>query len=95
MEDKKSFMTIEQFIEKAIEGGYPEAKIEGFTFSEIILDPKAWEAVVGIMETEKEPELGRPDEGFIGGVARRRMVQFVGWLFDGLTIQEALAKATI
>jgi len=101
-------MSIKEFIEKAIEGGrykdYGEVPTNG---SEILLDPKAWEAVGKVEGWEDETyDINMPANNKRGAYKikmkrrksksepawKKKQLNFVKHLQQGLSIEEALAQ---
>jgi len=92
-------MTIKQFIEKAIEGGYdgyPEpfciecGNYEAKTGGDLFLDPKAWEAV-GKVEGwggHNHPLTGKIIAGQIVYCWECKMHQMIDALISGKTLEE-------
>ena len=103
-------MNIQQFISKAIEGGWnlnkniPFSDIEGYAgfYKEgTLLDPLSWKSVAKIRignckldHHKNAEELEQCDNDFWENSARNDMRRFIDYLCDGLTLEEALEKAT-
>ena len=74
-----------QFIQDAVKGGYDIGWI--VENLEIILDPKAWEAVGKTRGWRYEKMYSRPCDEW-----KDKMHTFLDHLIDGLSIEEALNK---
>lgn len=85
-------MTTQQFIEKAIEGGWDADKWRGghVGWAEVLLDPEAWKAV-GKMEGWKNNMLGWCDscDAPLGGW-REKMHGMIDALAEGISIEGCL-----
>lgn len=86
-------MTIEQFIEKAIQGGWkPEHLSRDRTlmrmkaFQAAILDPSAWKAVGKVKESE-----GRLDPSYASKWAKEAMHRMIDFLAEGKTLEEYIS----
>jgi hypothetical protein len=81
-------MNQKEFIEKAIEGGYKGKTNIGYDcwFNDIILDPKAWEAVGKVEGWKGEIELDEYEYGHW----TERMHEMIDHLIEGGTIDSYL-----
>ncbi len=83
----------QQFAVDAKAGGYPTHLILSTIDSELIadekllLEPQAWQAV-GRTRGWEEDEY----DWHLPPLAERKCLQFIGLIFDGLSIEEALTK---
>jgi hypothetical protein len=98
-------MTIQQFIEKAIKGGWKpkwlsedilEQSQGEFIFpyyfnSRTLLDPKAWQAVVRVDQKKKIEAGYEVSEQFIKDVAQARMHRMIDALCEGKSLEEYIA----
>jgi len=91
-------MTIKQFIEKAIEGGYPENQtISWGALYKLLLDPKAWQAVGKVegwggkchdCSEELDGEICVAGGTHIYPKWRTQMINMVVALAEGKTLEE-------
>lgn len=90
-------MTIKEFIEAAIEGGFDHDLSIGWgngnnaeCLYDLILDPKAWKAVIKV-EMMKDDVYSAGSDQEISDIAQTKMHNMINTLFIGKTLEEYIA----